>query len=64
MAGIRNTEMAGEYRSPSQEMAGKGIAIAKEGDHYKLAFDGPDTWSQKYNLVWDQILGFNLFPAG
>jgi hypothetical protein len=43
-------------------MAEKWVGMAQEGDHYKLAFNSPGTWSQKYNLVWDQVLEYNLFP--
>ena len=60
---LGKTDVAAEYSRLAAEMATKWQAMAIDGDHYKLAFDGPGTWSQKYNLVWDQILGLHLFPA-
>jgi hypothetical protein len=53
---------ADEYRQLAREMASRWTKMADDGDHFRLAFDKPGTWSQKYNLVWDKLLGFRLFP--
>ena len=60
--GIGKPDVAAEYSKLAAGMAAQWQTMAIDGDHYKLAFDKPGTWSQKYNLVWDQILDFNLFP--
>ena len=51
-----------DFSTIAHTYAGKWMDMDKEGDHYKLAYNSPNTWSQKYNLVWDQLLGYNLFP--
>jgi hypothetical protein len=61
--GVGKHDVAADYSRAAADMAAKWQTMAIDGDHYKLAFDKPGTWSQKYNLVWDQILDFNLFPA-
>jgi hypothetical protein len=54
---------AAENASAAHAMAQQWVTMAQEGDHYKLAFNSTGTWSEKYNLVWDKILNFKLFPA-
>ena len=55
--------LAAEYRTIAEQLAARWAKEADDGDHFRLAFDQPGTWSQKYNLVWDRVLGLNLFPA-
>jgi len=53
---------ADRYFKLARSFAERWVKEADDGEKYRLAFDRPGTWSQKYNLVWDRILGLNLFP--
>ena len=52
---------AERYAQLAKVDAAHWVKVAADDDHFRLAFDKPNTWSQKYNLVWDRILGLNVF---
>jgi hypothetical protein len=59
--GVGDTKLAAHYEAIVKPMPVQWEKMALEGDHYKLAFDQTNTWSQKYNLVWDDLLDLHLF---
>ena len=60
-AQLGRTEEAEEYHAKAAEMAKDWEKRAIADDHYVLAFGNADTWSLKYNLVWDKFFGSKLF---
>lgn len=62
-AELGDQETARQYRAYAEAMVPKWMQLADAGDHYSLTFDKKDSWSQKYNMVWDKVLGLKLFPA-
>ena len=63
MARMRgDVETADKYMNKAKEMARTWESMAREGDHYRLAFDRANTWSQKYNMVWDKLWNIHIFP--
>jgi hypothetical protein len=57
-----DTAAAQRYMSMARADAKHWVEADTDGDHFKLAFDKPNTWGQNYNMVWDRILNLNLFP--
>jgi Domain of unknown function (DUF4965)/Domain of unknown function (DUF1793)/Domain of unknown function (DUF5127)/Domain of unknown function (DUF4964) len=51
-----------KYRNIAIAMATNWMKMADAGKHYSLVFGDKNTWSQKYNMVWDKVLGLHLFP--
>ena len=60
---LGHADVSTQYMALARKMASDWERMANDGDHYRLAFDKPGTWSQKYNLVWDRLLGLNLFSG-
>ncbi len=51
-----------EYMKKAKDYAEKWEEDAKAPHGgTRLSFDNPESWSIKYNIVWDSILGFNIF---
>lgn len=61
LADTGKAEEAAYYRAQAESLAATWEAEAFDGDHYRLAFDQPGTWSMKYNMVWDKLLDLKLF---
>ena len=49
------------YQDAAKEMATNWEKNAVEEKFTRLAFDQPNTWSLKYNIVWDRLFDLELF---
>ena len=54
-------EEAKRYHEEAVRMAQNWETRSAAGDHYRLTFDCEESWSLKYNLVWDHFFGSGLF---
>ncbi len=52
-----------KYLKLAHDMALDWEKRAANGDgSYRLAFDAPDSFSMKYNIVWDKLFGTDIMP--
>ena len=59
-----NERLAEDCLAAARSMAKDWLQMADDGDGtFRLAFNQPGTFSMKYNLVWDRLLGTGIFPA-
>lgn len=63
LARLGETAQADEMMKTAREYAASVIERAANSDgSYRLAYDKPDTFSLKYNAMWDRLWKTELFP--
>ena len=51
------------YMAVARKLADSWVRrAANEDGSFRLAFDQPNTFSMKYNVIWDKLWGTQLFP--
>ena len=59
---LGDSEKSAYYRNEAEKMAATWLDTAvNEDGTTRLAFDQPDSYSMKYNMVWDKVWGSKLF---
>ena len=62
-AQLGDQKLADEHFTLARTLARRWMEMSADGDHYALTFNKTEgSWSQKYNIVWDKLLGLNVFP--
>ncbi|MFL6073781.1 MAG: glutaminase domain-containing protein [Mycobacteriales bacterium] len=61
-AAAGNAADQSHYLSVAQSYIGQWAQLGADGQHLRLAYDQPGTWSLKYNGYPDRLLGLNLVP--
>ena len=58
---LGHKEEAAQYMEKAKAMGKSWLERAYNGEYSWLSFNG-NGWSQKYNLVWDKLFGWNILP--
>ena len=53
---------AKKYLGIARDYAARWQELARDEGHTVLAYGQPGTWAMKHNLIWDRVVGLNLFP--
>ncbi len=53
---------AQKYLAVARDYAAQWQVKARDEGRTRLAYHQPGTWGMKHNLVWDRVLGTQLFP--
>jgi len=66
LGALGDAKGSSEWRTVAEQGAATWQKLAAGREVSVLAFGAPEHsqgWSQKYNLVWDRVLGLELFPS-